>query len=69
MIKLNAQELLNKKGKTRYWLYNRLGMSHQNFKKMVENKTKSLSYKNIELMCQILECTPNDLITVDLSIP
>lgn len=69
MIKLNAQELLNKKGKTRYWLYNQLGMSHQNFKKMVENKTKSLSYKNIELMCQILECTPNDLITVDLSIP
>ena len=30
MIKLNALELLEKSGHTRYWLYKQLGMSYQN---------------------------------------
>ena len=29
MLKLNALELLNKKGKTKYWLYKQMGMSYQ----------------------------------------
>lgn len=65
MIKLNVLELLEKRGRTRYWLNKKLGMSFQNFTKMVENKTKSISYKNIELLCDLLECTPDDLFTID----
>jgi Predicted transcriptional regulator len=65
MIKLNVLELLEKRGRTRYWLNKQLGMSFQNFTKMVENKTKSISYKNIELLCDLLECTPDDLFTID----
>lgn len=29
MIKLNVLNLLEKKGKTKYWLYKQLGMSYQ----------------------------------------
>lgn len=61
MLKLNVIELLNEKGKTKYWLYKQLGMSYQNFNKMVNNETSSIKYENIEAMCLILECTPNDL--------
>lgn len=61
MIKLNALPLLEKKGHTKYWLYKQLGMSYQNFNKMVNNQTKSIRYENIEVLCQLLECTPNDL--------
>ena len=61
MIKLNVLELLEKKGKTKYWLYKQLGMSYQNFSKMIHNETKSIRYENIETMCLLLECTPNDL--------
>lgn len=61
MIRLNALELLKKKGKTKYWLYKQLGMSYQNFNKMINNETKSIQYENIDAMCQLLECTPNDL--------
>ncbi|MBQ7452854.1 MAG: helix-turn-helix transcriptional regulator [Clostridia bacterium] len=64
MVKLNALELLKKKGKSKYWLYMQLGMSYQNFNKMVNNETKSIQYENIELMCQIFECTPNELLTI-----
>lgn len=61
MVKLKAAELLSKKGKTKYWLYKQMGMSYQNFSRMLNNETKSIQYSNIEALCQILECTPNEL--------
>jgi len=61
MVKLKALQILEAKGKTKYWLYKQLGMSYQNFNKMINNETKSIQYENIDAMCQIFECTPNDL--------
>ena len=61
MIKLNVLSLLEEKGRTKYWLYKQLGMSYQNFSKMVSNQTSSIKYENIEAICQLLECTPNEL--------
>ena len=61
MIRLRAQELLEKKGKTKCWLYKQLGMSYQNFSRMINNQTKSIRYENIETLCLLLECTPNEL--------
>ncbi len=65
MIKLNVLELLEKKGKTKYWLYMQLGMSYQNFNNMVNNRTKSIRYETMDTLCQIFECTPNDLFIFD----
>ncbi len=64
MIKLNVLRLLENKGKTKYWLYKQLGMSYQNFNKMINNETKSIRYENIETLCLLLECTPNELFTI-----
>ena len=56
MVTLNALALLE-------GLYQHLGMSYQNFSKMVNNQTKSIRYENIETLCQLLDCTPNELFT------
>lgn len=64
MIKLRVIELLNEKGKTKYWLYKQLGMSYQNFNKMINNNTKSIRYENIEILCDLFECEPNDLFEI-----
>ena len=64
MIRLRALEMLEKKGKTKYWLYKQLGMSYQNFSKMVNNQTKSIRYENIETMCLLFDCTPNELFEI-----
>jgi putative transcriptional regulator len=61
MVRLNVLELLRKQGHTKYWLYIQLGMSYQNFNRMVNNETASIRYENIEALCQILNCTPNEL--------
>jgi putative transcriptional regulator len=64
MIKLDVLRLLDEQGKTKYWLYKQLGMSYQNFSKMVNNQTKSIRYENIETLCLLLKCTPNDLFVI-----
>ena len=64
MIKLDVLRILEEQGKTKYWLYKQLGMSYQNFSKMVNNETKSIRYENIETMCLLLNCTLNDLFTI-----
>lgn len=66
MVRLNVQALLDKKGKTRYWLYKQLGMSYQNFKNMIDNKTQSIRYDRIETLCLLLDCTPNELFEFNL---
>ena len=54
-------EILKERGKTRYWLYMQLGLSYQNFKKLIENKTSAIKFENLKALCDILECAPNDL--------
>ncbi len=65
MLQLNVDNLLKKNGKTKYWLFNELNkispMSYTNFNNLVANKTKSIKYDNIEKLCTILQCKPNDL--------
>jgi Predicted transcriptional regulator len=61
MVRLRVIEILNEKGRTKYWLYKQMGMSYQNFSKMVNNTTKSIKYDNLDTLCQILECTPSEL--------
>ena len=65
MVTLRAAELLKKSGKSRYWLCKQLGTSYQNLNKMLNNETKSIRYEVIETLCQLFECTPNDLFAFD----
>lgn len=69
MVKLNVKELLRKNNKTKYWLFNQLNnegnISYTNFNNLVENKTQSIKYSNIEKLCKILNCKPNDLFKFD----
>ena len=58
---LRVLDILKEKGKTKYWLNMQLGLSFQNFNNMVYNKTKSIKFENLKALCEILECTPNDL--------
>ncbi len=60
-MKLRILDILEQKNKTKYWLYMQLGLSYQNFNKMVNNQTSGIKFENLQSLCDILECTPNDL--------
>lgn len=65
MIRFNIGALLEERGKTRYWLSKQMGMSYQNLTKLVRGETKGVRLETIEILCQVLECTPNDLFLID----
>ena len=64
MIRLRVLDILKQRRMTKYRLYVQLGMSYQNFNKMVNNETKSIRYENIEKLCMVLNCTPNDIFEI-----
>ena len=61
IMKLRVLDILKEKGKTKYWLMMQMGLSFQNFNNMVYNRTKGIKFENMQALCDILECTPNDL--------
>ena len=61
MLKLDVLNLLEENGKTKYWLYKRLGMSYQNFNKIVNNETSSIRFDNLDKLSRILNVPIGDL--------
>ena len=60
-MRLRILDILKAKNKTKYWLYNQMGLSYQNFNRIVNNHTTGIKFENLKTICDILECTPNDL--------
>ena len=65
MLKMNVQNLLNKKGKTRYWLVKEMQTTYKTVNKICDNSLTGLQLETIEKLCVILECEPNDLFIME----
>ena len=52
-MKLRILEILKEKGKTKYWLYNQLGLSYQNFNKIVNNETSGIKFDNLKAILPV----------------
>lgn len=61
MVYLNIKELLEKKGKTKYWLIKNMQGGYQSISAMMNNETVAIYFDTIEKLCNLLECTPNEL--------
>ena len=59
---INIDKLLEKKGKTRYWLAKEINVSYPTMKKLADNNTDGTKFDTIEKLCIALNCTPNDLL-------
>lgn len=47
VIRLDVLRILEKQGRTKYWLYKQLGMSYQNFNRMANNETKPSAMRTL----------------------
>ena len=65
MIKTNIQNLLDKKGRTRYWLVKEMQTTYKTVNKLCDNTLTGVQLETIEKLCDILECSPNDLFTIE----
>ena len=64
MIKLNIKEMLEKEGKSKYWLCLKMNITSRNLNRIIRGETSSISFKYLEEFCTYLNCTPNELITI-----
>ena len=63
-IELNIKQLLSKNGNSKYWLVKKLETDYRFVTKLLENETKSISFQMIGKLCDIFECTPNELFSI-----
>lgn len=64
MIRLRVRELLEEQNHTKYWLHTRMDLSYKNLSNLINNETTSIRFENIERLCKVLKCTPNDLFEI-----
>lgn len=61
MIQIKVKELLKKQKKSKYWFVKNMEGGYQSLSKMMENKTKSISFEVLEKMCDLLDCEVGDI--------
>ena len=64
MIKVNIEELLKQNKRSKYWLCQRMNITSRNLNRIIRGETTSISFKYIEEICILLNCTPRDLLTL-----
>ena len=65
MIRLNIQNLLDSRNKTRYWLVKHMESNYETVNRLCDNHSVALQLDTIEKLCKVFECTPNDLFVMD----
>ena len=64
MIKVNIEELLKQNKRSKYQLCQRMNITSRNLNRIIRGETTSISFKYIEEICILLNCTPGDLLTI-----
>jgi putative transcriptional regulator len=64
MVVVALTELLQSKGKSRYWLEKETGISQSTISKLSNNKTSSIDFSVISKICIALDCEVSDFIKV-----
>lgn len=61
-VKNNLNELLEKKGKSLYWLAQETGISYPTLHKISKNETDSIKFIILESICKTLDCKIEELL-------
>lgn len=64
-MKVIIDEILDRMGKTSYWLSKETGISQYSMLKIIKGETDSIKFENIQKICKVLNCTPNDIFKVE----
>jgi putative transcriptional regulator len=61
VIELRIEQLLEKRGKTFYWLAKETGIGHTSIWRLRHGEAKTISLDYLERICRALECEPGEL--------
>ncbi len=64
MITLKLEDILDKKGKTLYWLASPNGadVEYNSLWRLKDGRSKSISFELLDKLCRALECHPGEIL-------
>ena len=62
MIKIRIDELLEKRGRTFYWLAKETGISHTTLWRLKKGRAVGINFPTLEQICRALSCQPGDVL-------
>ena len=62
IIKVQIDEVLEKRGRTFYWLSKQTGVSHTTLWRLKKGKALGINFATLEKICHALECEPGDVL-------
>ena len=62
MVYLAIDELLEKNGKTRYWLSKEIGTDFGTINKWCTNQNTLIALESIDKICEAFGCEPGDVV-------
>ena len=65
MLRLIFNEILQKQGKTPYWLGKQTGIAPNNISKICSGETSTIRFDTLEKVCKALNCSINELFITD----
>ncbi len=63
-MKVCIDEILKTQNKTRYWLSKEINFTYPNLMKLCNNETISIRFDVLEKICNVLNCSPNDILKI-----
>ncbi|URZ18776.1 helix-turn-helix domain-containing protein [Clostridium felsineum] len=66
-IKIKIEEVLEKKGRTIYWLAKEIGITYKSMHNICKNRTTSIQFSILEKTCEALNCNLSDIIELQKS--
>lgn len=64
VIQTRIAELLQKRGKSLYWLAKETGIAYPTLWRLRDSKTESIAFRVLESICLALACTPGDVLVI-----
>jgi putative transcriptional regulator len=62
MILISINEILEREGKSAYWLAKETGINHTTLAQIRNNKNKAINLEFLDRICAALECEPGDIL-------
>lgn len=62
MIHLKIQEMLDKHGRSKYWLTSKMGKSHRSVSNLMKEYLSGIHFDTLEQLCNIFNCEIGEII-------
>lgn len=62
MIHLKIQEMLDKHGRSKYWLTSKMGKSHRSASNLMKEDLSGIHFDTLEQLCNIFNCEIGEII-------